>query len=138
MRLSCGPQRFDTRDILLDELSRVPKIYRTLRVQPELRAVPKQPRQAQRHIRTHATALSQQLVDGLSRHAYSFRKLRNRKTVVWEKVLPEHFTRVGRSPIHACVRNAHDRISKLMVVAELNGVCVPVDEAKTYSPLVIY
>ena len=51
----------DPGHFILDRLGGVPQIDCPLGVEPELRRIPEQPRQAERHLRTHRATASQQL-----------------------------------------------------------------------------
>src|SRR5450756_831373 len=69
--LLCDSQGLDALDFRLDSLSRIPKVDGALRVEPELRRIAEQPRQAQGHRRTDRPPTAQQLVDRLAGDAQS-------------------------------------------------------------------
>src|SRR5450759_186970 len=71
MPLLCDSQGLDALDFRLDSLSRIPKVDGALRVEPELRRIAEQPRQAQGHRRTDRPPTAQQLVDRLAGDAQS-------------------------------------------------------------------
>ena len=71
MPLLCDSQGLDALDFRLDSLSRIPEVDGALRIEPELRRIAEQPRQAQGHRRTDRPPTAQQLVDRLAGDAQS-------------------------------------------------------------------
>lgn len=108
-RATGTPQRLDSRHVARGRLRRIPQIDRTLRVEPEFRRVAKQLRHPQRHLRTHGAPTAQQLMDRLPRHADRLSQAGRGQSVVRQKILAQHFSRMSRPPLHlGAVGNAHN------------------------------
>src|SRR5659263_494451 len=83
----CDSQGLDALDFRLDSLSRIPEVDGALRIEPELRRIAEQPRQAQGHRRTDRPPTAQQLVDRLAGDAQSLGKTDDREPVVGQEAV---------------------------------------------------
>src|SRR5450759_1164758 len=134
----CDSQGLDALDFRLDSLSRIPEDDGAMRIEPELRRIAEQPRQAQGHRRTDRPPAAQQLVDRLAGDAQSLGKTGDREPVVGQEVLAQHLAWMGGPAHHlACVRNAHLTPRPSVVVRDLDVIGIAVDEPKADTPLVV-
>src|SRR6185437_2783790 len=103
-------QRLNPIDGPLQLLSGVPQVDSALRIEPELRRIPKEPREANRHLGTHRPTLAEQLIHGLPRHPRGFGERGDREPVVRHKVLTQHLAGMNGSALHRLrIRNRHVR-----------------------------
>src|SRR3990172_53396 len=67
--LLCGSQWVNSINLLLYSTGCLPKIHRTLRIEPKLGSVSKQAGEPKSHFGTHSSPFTEQLVNGLARYA---------------------------------------------------------------------
>lgn len=105
--LGCG-ERLDLTDAFPDGSLGVPKIHRTLSVEPELRRVAKKARKPKCHLRSYCAPLSKQFIDGLARNPQCTCEARHGQPIVRQEIFPQHYSGVGGADFSfSCVFNAH-------------------------------
>ena len=63
----------------------------------------------------------------------------NGQPVLWKEILAQYLARVNRPPFaRARIGNAHARVLRLVIIAELNIVRIAILESKADTPLIVH